>query len=171
VSYRTIKVVAAFALVVAVVPVVAHAVPELVGAEYSYIVQSGSMEPAIGTGSVVFVADVPADAIEEGDVITFSDSRAGPTTTHRVIEKYQGETSVRFRTKGDANEDPDPEPVYRDDIVGVVTLSVPLIGYLIAFAQTRLGWLVFVVIPVVLLIVNELWTLYEAVEIDDAAGD
>ena len=169
-SNRTIKVVAALALVIAVAPVVAHAVPGVVGAEYSYIVQSGSMEPAIGTGSVVFVADVPADTITEGDVITFSDSRAGPTTTHRVVEKYQGETSIRFRTKGDANENLDPEPVYRDEIVGVVTLSVPLAGYLIAFAQTRLGWLVFVVVPVVLLIVNELWTLYEAVEIDDTAG-
>lgn len=168
--YRAVKVVAGFALVLAVASVIAHAFPGVVGADYSYVVQSGSMEPAIGTGSVVFVADVPADTIAEGDVITFSDSQAGPTTTHRVIEKYQAETSIRFRTKGDANEDLDPEPVYRDEIVGVVTFSVPLVGYLIAFAQTRLGWVVFVVIPVVLLIVSELWTLYEAIETDEAAG-
>jgi len=103
-------------------------------------------------------------------VITFADSQTGPTTTHRVIEKHQGESSIRFRTKGDANEDPDPEPVYRDEIVGVVTLSVPLIGYLIGFAQSQLGWVVLVVLPMVSLIVSELWELYEAAETDEAAG-
>jgi len=170
VSSRAIKLVAGLALLVVVAPVVAHAFPALVGTEYSYVVQSGSMEPAIGTGSVVFVADVPVDTIDEGDVITFSDTRTGPTTTHRVIEKHQAETSLRFRTKGDANEDPDPEPVYRNEVVGVVTLSVPLIGYLIGFAQTQLGWIMLVVLPVGLLIVNELWTLYQAIEPDDSTG-
>ncbi|MCG1008414.1 signal peptidase I [Halorubrum lacusprofundi] len=168
--YRAIKLGAGLALLVVVTSVIAHAFPALVGAEYSYVVQSGSMEPAIGTGSVVFVAERPAEKIGEGDVITFADSQTGPTTTHRVIEKHQGESSIRFRTKGDANEDPDPEPVYRDEIVGVVTLSVPLIGYLIGFAQSQLGWVVLVVLPMVSLIVSELWELYEAAETDEAAG-
>lgn len=122
------------------------------------------MEPAIPTGSIVFVKSVPAEDIQEGDVITFADSPRSPTTTHRVIEKFQGENSIRFRTKGDANEDPDPEPVYRQEIVGVVIFSVPYLGYLTAFAGTRAGWVVFIVIPVVLLIASELWELYQALE-------
>jgi len=89
-EYRAIKLGAGLALLVVVTSVIAHAFPALVGAEYSYVVQSGSMEPAIGTGSVVFVAERPAEKIGEGDVITFADSQTGPTTTHRVIEKHQG---------------------------------------------------------------------------------
>lgn len=54
--------------------------------------------------------------------------------------------------------------------MGVVTLSVPLIGYLIGFAQSQLGWVVLVVLPMVSLIVSELWELYEAAETDEAAG-
>jgi signal peptidase len=169
VIYRAIKAVAALALLVAVASVLAHAFPGLVGADYSYVVQSGSMEPAIGTGSVIFVNDVPADDVEEGDVITFSKSAGAPTTTHRVVEKHEAGNSVRFVTKGDANEDPDPEPVYRNEIVGVTTFSLPLVGYVIGFAQTRLGWLVLVAGPVALLIASELWELYRAMEIEEAS--
>lgn len=167
---RALKVVAGLALLVAVASVVAYAFPGLVGAEYSYVVQSGSMEPAIGTGSVVFVNDVPAERIEEGDVITFAESRAGATTTHRVVEKHQAGDSVRFVTKGDANENRDSEPVYRNEIVGVVSLSVPAMGYVVAFAQTRLGWFALVVLPVALLVASELWALYDAIEIEESSG-
>ncbi|WP_088902107.1 signal peptidase I, partial [Halorubrum lacusprofundi] len=112
-GYRAIKLGAGLALLVVVTSVIAHAFPALVGAEYSDVVQSGSMEPAIGTGSVVFVAQRPAEMLGVGDVILFADSPTGPTTTPRVNEKHQGESSIRFRTNGDANEDPDPEPVFR----------------------------------------------------------
>lgn len=162
--YRAIKAVAAFALLVAVASVIGHAVPGLVGADYSYVVQSGSMEPAIGTGSVVFVQDVPVERIEEGEVVTYRMAASSTPTTHRVIEKQQRESSVRFVTKGDANEDPDPQPVYPSNIVGVVTLTIPVIGYVVGFAQTQLGWLTLVVVPVVVLITSELWTLYAALE-------
>lgn len=168
--YRAIKGCAGLALCLAVASVLAHAFPGLVGADYSYIVQTGSMEPAIGTGSVIFVADVPPETIEEGDIITFAESGAGRTTTHRVVEKHQAGESLRFTTKGDANEDPDPEPVYRSDVVGKATFSIPLLGYLIGFAQTRLGWITLVVVPVIALIASELWQLYDAIEIVDGDG-
>ncbi|WP_152041006.1 signal peptidase I [Salinigranum salinum] len=159
---RAVKAVAALALLIVVAVLLANAFPWFAGADYSYTVQSGSMEPAIPTGSVVFVEDVPANDIEEGDVITFAESGNGPTTTHRVIEKFETDDTVRFRTKGDANEDPDPEPVYRGAVVGVVVFSVPFVGYLSAFASTKLGWIVLVVLPVTLWIGSEMWELWKA---------
>jgi signal peptidase len=158
---RALKVALTVALLVVVGAFVIQAFPAVAGVDYSFTVQSGSMEPAIQTGSVVFVEDVPAERVEEGDVITFSDD-GGNLITHRVIEKHAADSSVRFVTKGDANENPDHEPVYRDDLVGVVAFSIPLIGYVVAFGNTTLGYVALVLVPVVLLILNELWELWKA---------
>lgn len=152
----------AIALLVVVGAFVAQAYPGLVGADQSLVVQSGSMEPAIGTGAVVFVEEATVDSIEEGDVVTYTDD-GGNFITHRVVTKYDaGGDSVRFETKGDANEDADPEAVYPRDVVGVVTFSIPLIGYVVTFGNTPLGYGALVVVPVMLLIFDQLWELYRA---------
>lgn len=162
---RALKVVLALALLGAVVVFLAQAFPGLVGADRALTVSSGSMEPAIPTGSVVFVDDVESSDVEEriakGDVITFvsGDNRL---VTHRVVEKYTAETSVRFRTKGDNNDAVDPEPVYRQAVVGEVILSVPFVGYVIAFANTGHGFLLLVWGPVLALVFSELLSLYRA---------
>lgn len=153
--YRAAELLIAVALVVAVALVLVSAFPSIAGADHSFIVQSSSMEPSIPTGSMILVKAVPATEIQEGDVITYADERGVAPTTHRVIEKHMAQQSVRFTTKGDANEDPDPEPVYRSEIIGVVTFTAPLIGYIVAFSKTTYGWLVLVVLPVLLLIALE----------------
>jgi signal peptidase len=119
------------------------------------------MEPAIGTGSVVFVAEVPADQVQEQDVITYRDD-GGHLITHRVIEKHQADDSLRFVTKGDANDAPDGEPVYRGDLVGTVLFSIPLIGYVVAFGNTAAGYVTLVLVPVMLFIFSEVWELWKA---------
>jgi len=144
---------------------VAAAVPQIVGADESYVVLSDSMSPAIEAGAVVFVGEVPADDIGEGDVITIE--RAGATgdssrVTHRVVEVVERDGERRFRTKGDANEDPDPGLVAPSEVVGVVQFHVPYMGYVTSFAQTRLGILALVVVPAVLLVVSEVWDLLTA---------
>ena len=158
---RAVRTGATLALLLVVASLVVQAFPGLVGADYALTVLSGSMEPAIGTGSVVFVAETPPGQIQERDVMTYRDD-GGNLVTHRVVEKYAAGTSVRFTTKGDANEDPDPEPVYRGDVVGVVLFSVPFLGYLVTFGNTTAGYVVLVLIPVMLFIFNELWELWKA---------
>jgi len=160
---RAAKIGLVFALLLVVGAFVVQAFPGLVGADYALTVKSGSMEPAIQTGSVVIVKDVPADRAEVGDVITYRDD-GGNLVTHRVIKKHVASESLRFVTKGDANENPDAEPVYRGDFVGVVTFSIPLIGYVVAFGNTQMGYVAMVLVPVMLLIFNELWELYRAME-------
>lgn len=158
---RALKVALTVALLAVVGAFVIQAFPAVAGTDYALTVQSGSMEPAIQTGSVVFVKDVPAERVEEGDVITYSDD-GGAFVTHRVIEKHATDASVRFVTKGDANEDPDHEPVYRSDLVGVVAFSIPLMGYVVAFGNTTVGYVALVLVPVVLLVLSELWELWKA---------
>jgi signal peptidase len=121
------------------------------------------MSPAIGAGDVVIVKDVQPQQLGEGDVITFRSGGqgAGPgRVTHRVVEVVQQDGERQFRTKGDANEEADRELVASDDIIGRVMFSIPLLGHLISFAGSDMGIIALVIVPSVLLILNEGWRLY-----------
>lgn len=157
---RLFDVLLVVALVAVVVPFAVYAAPSLVGADESYIVRSGSMEPAIGTGDVVLVERATPADIETGDVITFVPDGQPPPTTHRVVSKTEEDGVVRFTTKGDANEAPDSEPVVENELVGEVTLVLPYIGYVVSFASTSAGFFVLVAAPFGLLLATEVWAVF-----------
>jgi len=162
---RTANVVGVAVLIAIVVPFVVFAVPQVVGADQSYVVLSGSMEPAMSPGDVIIVNSVPASAIERNDVITFGGQGGDTPTTHRVIDVVEQDGTTAFRTQGDANEDPDGSLVTPDQLQGKVLspggylLVIPLIGYLINFAGTQSGFALFVALPVLLLVLNEIWNV------------
>lgn len=128
-------------------------VPQLVGADRSFVVRSDSMSPAIDAGSVVVVSEADPASISTGDVITYEGSSGAPVT-HRVVEIHEDD-GRQFTTKGDANENPDSQPIPGTALLGRVSFHVPLIGYVIAFAGTDLGLIALVVIPAALLLVLE----------------
>ncbi|MFB6143458.1 MAG: signal peptidase I [Halorientalis sp.] len=142
--------------------------PGAVGAEASYVVLSDSMSPTIEAGDVVVVRPTDPAAIEEGDIITFSAARQGgpDRVTHRVVAVRETAEGRVFRTKGDANEEPDPEPVPAEAVVGTVWVTIPLVGHLLVFAGTDLGILAFVVVPAVMLVINEVYTMLRESETD-----
>ena len=77
------------------------------------VVLSGSMEPAIPTGGIVFT-DTRQTAPCTGDIITY---RLGETTvTHRVVRTEKGS----YITRGDANDGEDASPVAPSQVVGTV---------------------------------------------------
>jgi signal peptidase len=137
----------------AVSPFAAYAAPAMVGADESYIVLTGSMEPGLVPGDVVFVSSVPAAQIGVGDVVTFERGE-GPPTTHRVIEVVTANGDRTFRTQGDNNEDPDPVPVRSEQVVGVVTFSIPYVGTVITAADSQYGFVGLVVLPFALLVLD-----------------
>jgi len=139
-----------------VAPFAAFGVPQLVGADRSYVVLSGSMEPYMSAGDAVIVAAGPAASIRKGDVITYQRG-GGIPTTHRVVERVTDEQGVAFRTMGDANEDPDPALVRPDSVVGEVVVVLPYVGYVVQFANTPIGILSLVVVPIGLLVLSEGW--------------
>lgn len=145
----------------AVSPFAAYAAPAMVGADESYIVLTGSMEPGLAPGDVVFVSSVPAAQIGVGDVITFERGE-GPPTTHRVIEVVTADGERAFRTQGDNNEDADPALVRPDRVVGVVTLSVPSVGAVITAADSQYGFVGLVVLPFTLLVLDVAYSTFRA---------
>lgn len=125
----------ALALAVAVVPAVAGA--------SVLTVLSGSMEPTLPVGSVAVVRPRPVETVAVGDVVTFvardPASDATRVVTHRVVEVLPG---PGFRTRGDANPDPDPGVVAVGDVRGVLWYSVPWVGRGMELARTPAGLVV-----------------------------
>ncbi len=103
-------------------------------------VLSPSMVPTFAPGDVVVVRPRPVDGIAVGEVITFltRDPRTGSArvVTHRVTGVEPGPA---FRTRGDANEDPDPGLVAAADVRGVHWYTVPWVGGLTERLLTPAG--------------------------------
>lgn len=102
------------------------AVPPIVGIQ-AYSVTSGSMEPAIHTGDMVYVRRQRFEQIMEGDILTFTIDNGKMIVTHRVLEKSDLDQS--FLTQGDANGQPDGKRVRYEDVLGTVWVVVPGMGY------------------------------------------
>lgn len=122
-------------LIVLVVVAGLLVIPNLIGYK-SFAVISGSMEPNIPVGSIVYAKEADFNELEVGDVISYRLS--GDTmVTHRIQEINTDDSTVI--TKGDANNSADPNPIASSNIVGKVAWSVPLIGYISIYAKTPLG--------------------------------
>lgn len=119
------------------------------------MVLSGSMEPAIKTGSIVIVK--PAKDYRIGDIITFGPmSKDKIPTTHRISDvKYNSGIPV-YITKGDANNDPDTREISQKDIIGKVLFSIPYLGYAVETAQKPIGFALIIIIPAVIIIYEQL---------------
>lgn len=127
------------------------------------IVQSGSMEPAIQTGSVVIVR--PTDDYAVDDVITYGPDTADQVpTTHRIIDMQTDGGETTYTTKGDANDSPDPRAVTEREIVGKVLLSIPYLGFVLDFARQPMGFALLVGLPAAIVIIDELVVIYQEVK-------
>lgn len=103
----------------------------------TFVISSGSMSPAIPTGSlVIFVRS--AGEYKVGDVITFS-SHDGGYITHRVYEVREENGKTVYVTKGDANDAPDINQVEAGRVKGRIIFHVPAIGYVTDFFRTLPG--------------------------------
>ena len=103
-----------------------------------YHVLSGSMEPTIPVGSLLYVEGGPPEEVEEEDVIAFYSSvEGGGIITHRVTENNV--VMGRFHTKGDANEQEDPLPASYEAYIGRVVYVLPLAGALLTVMTSFYG--------------------------------
>ena len=129
-------------------------------------VLSGSMEPELKVGGVVVTRPVEPEEIKVGDILTFYSPLGEQLTSHRVIEIKEG-SQLHFQTKGDANEAPDPFVVPAQNVVGKICFHIPYFGYFSQAVKTRLGFLLALGIPALIIIVMELRNIWQAMTVDE----
>jgi len=123
-----------------------------------YIIYSGSMEPAIKTGSVVF--SIPEKTYFPGDIITYAQNndKKNPVT-HRIDFKLYPEgvnEKPVYLVSGDANKDFDKPQVKDEQIIGRVFFHIPYLGYIADFAKKPQGFILLVIVPTTIIIYEEL---------------
>ena len=161
-----------------------------------YTVLSGSMEPTYHVGSLIYVKEVEPSEVEVGDPITFVVNEDLLVATHRVVEidvqtsRQQAivdetgeamldaegnpiyeevpldEPAYYFTTKGDANDAVDGAQVYYKNLLGVPVFTIPYLGYLSSWIQTKKGMIISINVALILLLLTFLPDLLRSV--DDA---
>ncbi len=115
-----------------------------------YTIISPSMTPNINVYDVVVVKTTDTAALQVGDVISFYSNNEyfdGKPITHRIVEKFNTEEGISYRTKGDANAVVDNDYVYEQNIVGKVILKIPALGRVQFFLASQGGWFIAILIP------------------------
>ena len=113
-------------------------VPKFLGYR-SYVVLTGSMEPTIHTGALAFVKPAKPSEVENGDIITFY-LQGDTIATHRALEVH--EETQSFMTKGDANNTVDFSETPFSSLIGIFAFSIPYLGFVSQFMQTKYGIIV-----------------------------
>lgn len=129
-------------------------------------VMSGSMEDTLPVGSVIIVREREPEELAEGDIITFISNDPlfyGEIVTHRIVEIADFQGSVMFITKGDANEDRDQAAAIPANVIGKVVLNIPLLGYVLNFIRTKLGYFLICLLPCMVILVIEVINLVRGI--------
>ena len=159
-----------------------------------YAVLSGSMEPTYHVGALIYVKDIPPEDITVGTPITFVVNEDLLIATHRVVDVMvltereeplldeagapvldeDGDEVMQtvpldepvyyYQTKGDANEDVDGAAVHFKNVVGTPVFTIPYLGYLSSWLQTKKGMIMGVSIAIVILMLTFLPDILNAVD-------
>ena len=106
------------------------------------VVLSGSMEPELSVGDLLFVK--ASEDYEVGDVVVYQSGRMA--VTHRIVSLTEDEVIA----KGDANNTED-DPITPEQIKGEVVFAIPLVGYVANAIKSPIGTLCVLALAVLLL--------------------
>src|SRR3989338_8592563 len=124
----------------------------ILGGIRSFVVLTGSMEPAIPVGSVVFSKNF--SIYNPNDIVAFKTGSV--TVTHRIIDFEVKNNEYFYKTQGDANNNPDSQPVSGGQILGKAFYIVHYVGKLAIFLKTLPGFLLLIVFPALVFIIFEI---------------
>lgn len=88
------------------------------------VVISGSMEPVLKVGGILYYEKIDVNEFDEGDILVYT------TKDHVISHRIVNITDNGFITKGDVNNSVDGDLVNENQILGKGTnWSIPFIGY------------------------------------------
>ncbi|MEA4966213.1 MAG: signal peptidase I [Oscillospiraceae bacterium] len=139
-------------LVLLLVLALAFVAPMLFGMK-EMAVLSGSMEPNIPVGSIVYVdPGTEVTDLVPGDIVTYK-LDSSTFVTHRVVSL--DEASQTMITKGDANETADGE-IQFSQYYGKVKFHIPYLGFITANIRTPAGIMTVTGVVVLIILLNTL---------------
>lgn len=102
---------------------------------HKYLVVSGSMEPSLYAGDLVFVnSNVTFEDVQLGDVVIFQ--YGNMNVIHRVVEEALINGKRHLKTKGDNNKQADGYLTTEENYCGVAMYHIPKIGFLIDYKNS-----------------------------------
>lgn len=140
---------------------------------------TGSMEPTIPVHSFIVVkTDDDAQDLKVGDIITFhstDESLDGSLNTHRIVAvETDAQGQPVYRTKGDANDMEDADPVPAANVVGRVVFISAGLGVVVSLLTNPLLFFPLIVLPLAILVVLEIRrmvrTTQEVAQAEDEAA-
>jgi len=108
------------------------------------VVKSGSMEPTIKTGSILFAKK--QGNYNNGDIITFV-KMSNEIITHRIVGISKENGNIYYKTKGDANNATDMFLTRKSRVIGKTIFTIPYFGYIIGFLKSKIGIMFLIIIP------------------------
>lgn len=137
--------------------------PSIFGYSFYYVLTE-SMEPEIEAGELILGQSVDPEELQVGDVVTYtgeSGEMAGKIITHKIVEIRED----AIITQGVANTVADP-PIRQDQILSRYVATVPVAGTVFSVINSKFGFVFLIIIPLMILIVNELTIIAKAVKGD-----
>lgn len=136
-------------------------------------VQSDSMAETFHKGALVIgkIPDENTEIVVGESIVTFRQQQDDVefNNTHRVVGSMDEAGVTRYQTQGDNREicpTPDREWKTRRDITSVYVCHLPLLGGLIDFLKTPVGFVILLVLPMLGFIA---WQIYKLINIYLAA--
>ncbi len=100
--------------------------------------RSGNLHPF--RGDILLVRKVSVSTLEVGDVIVFNTPSVSEPVVHRIVARWQNESDyIFFKTNGDNNVPPDNWIVEEKDVIGMVVIRIPHLGWFLYTLKTNLG--------------------------------
>ena len=149
-----------FGSVVVIVLLVATIGPRLLPYR-TFTVLSGSMEPTIPVGSMIFDREVYAADLARGDVITFHPpGQPDKLVSHRIVRVEETKRGTFLVTRGDSNGVVDDWRIPATGHGLRYEFHVPYLGYVVGGLLTPAGRLVALTLAALWLGGLALWTIW-----------
>lgn len=125
-----------------------------------FSIQTESMEPTIKTGDLIITKKVDLETLKEGDIISFfaQEQKKVIVKTHRIEEVKDDQIMLSFVTKGDNNSLVDDEEVVVKDIISKYDgTRIPVLGYVLDFLKSQVGFFLFIILPLFIFFIYHLY--------------
>lgn len=148
-------------MILVLIPIIYVSLSIISGSMKIFVVLSESMVPVMSVGDAILIVNMIPENIKVGDIIAFDlDGDGNTIVSHRVVDIKNNDNinngNISFQTKGDNVQHKDPFVVDSKKLVGKAIFKIPYVGYLTKFSRKPILFLIFSIIPSIIIIFGEI---------------